>query len=87
MEIEGQGERIKRMKERGHFLLSTQYFSWVLHSSCCFLPQPAPPLPLCISSSLFFSLLIRPLDCSKLLSASPWEDWGGGAWESVLIKI
>lgn len=74
------------MKERGHFLLSTQYFSQALHSSCCFLHRPAF-LPPCVSSSLlFFSLLIRPLDCSKLLSASPWED-GGGALESVLIKI
>lgn len=76
------------MKERGHFslsLLPSLLFSLSLnifpppfYPSCCFLPslppRPPSPSPSCVSSPLlFFSLLIRPLDCSKLLSASPWE--------------
>lgn len=71
------------MKERGHSSLLSIFSSDVPLLVVVIFPLLPPS---CISSSLlFFSLLIRPLDCSKLLSASPWE--GGGVLESVLIKI
>lgn len=79
-----EAERIRGMKENGSFLYPLTIFSFTGPRSLLFFLTPPPHHPL-----LFFSLLIRPLDCSKLLSASPCEG-GVGGWgglESVLIKI